>query len=174
MYDYIRLQLKLKWGLNRNNRKASAVMTAVAALCAILVILALVWVLTFVLKAKLSVTPKRLFVLYLTVIAIGLTVAATGMQVKRLYRPADLAITARFPLSPFRMFLSELILNYIDLWIYSALLLVPVMIVFGFAAECFSAMYVLGMFLGILFMPLIPFALSVFIAIPVMYLVSLL
>ncbi len=174
MRDYIRLQLKLKWGFNRNNSKVSAFMTGIAAVLAIAIVLALVLVLTFVLKANLMVTPKKIFVLYLTVIAAGLTVAATGMQVKRLYRPADFAITARFPLSPFKLFMGELILNYIDLWIYSALLLLPVMLVFGVAAKCLTLSYGMGMLLGLIFMPLVPFVLSVFIAIPVMYISTLL
>lgn len=174
MNDYIRLQLKLKWGFNRNNHKASAIMTAIATLLAVLVVLALVLVLTYVLKTSLHVAPKQLLVLYLTLLEVGLIIGATGMQIKRLYRPGDLAITARFPLSPFQIFASGLILNYIDLWIYSTLFLLPVMLVFGFAAGCLSLSYALGMLLGIIFMPLIPFALSVFIAIPVMYITSFL
>ncbi len=179
MREFIRLQLKLKWGLNRNNSKASAIMTAVAALLAVLVALGLVLALTYVLNAAfikeaIDVSAKRLAGLYLTIIMIGLTVAATGMQMRRLYRPADLFITARFPLSPFKQFICHLILNYIDLTIYSAALVIPVMIMFGVAMKCITFVYMMGVLLGALFMPLIPFALSIFIAIPVMYIVTLL
>lgn len=179
MRDFIRLQLKLKWGLNRNNNRASAVMTAVAALLAVAVALALVYVLTYVLNAALvkegyAASAKRLSVLYLTIIMLGLTVAATGMQMKRLYRPGDLLITARFPVSPFKQFICYLILNYIDLAIYSAVLVIPVMVVFGVAMHCITFVYILGVLLGALLMPLIPFALSIFIAIPTVYLVTLL
>lgn len=169
MREYIRLQLKLKWGYNRNNDKKSAVMTILASLIAVAIVLALVWALTFVLRASLEVSAKRLCVLYLTVIMAGLTVAAVGMQIKRLYRPGDLLITARFPLTPFQLFVSGLLLNYIDLSIYSAVLLLPVMVVFGVAMHCFTALYILGVLLGIVLMPLVPFALSVLIAIPVVY-----
>ncbi len=172
MREFIRLQLKLKWGLNKNNNKASAIMTLVASLFAVAIALALVWTLSFVLKSSISVGAKRLSVLYLTVIMAGLTVAATGMQMKRLYRPADLLISARFPLSPFKLFLSQLILNYIDLLIYSAILLLPVMLVFGIAMGCMSALYCLGVLLGILLMPMVPFGLSIFIAVPAVYLTS--
>lgn len=174
MADFIRLQLKLKWGLNRNNNKASAIMTAVAALLAVAIALALVWALSFVLKTSISVSAKRLSVLYLTVIMAGLTVAATSMQIKRLYRPADLLITARFPLSPFKLFLSYLILNYIDLCIYSAVLLLPIMLVFGFAMQCVTFAYIMGILLGVILMPLIPFGLSIFIAIPAVYITTFL
>ena len=174
MREFIRLQLKLKWGLNRNNNKASAAMTAVAALFAVAIALALVYVLSYVLKASISVTVKQLAQLYLTLILLGLTVGATGMQMKRLYRPADLLITARFPLSPFKRFLGYLVLNYIDLTIYSAILLLPVMIVFGVCMKCISAMYLLGVLLGVLIMPMIPFVLSIFLAIPAVFLSSLL
>ena len=175
MREFIRLQLKLKWGLNRNNKKTSAIMTSVAALLAVAVVLALVYVLSFALKATtLSPAPKQLAQLYLAIILVGLTVAATGMQIKRLYRPADILITARFPISPFKLFLSYLILNYIDLSVYSAVLCLPVMLVYGFAMGCMGFTYVMGVLLGAIFMPIVPFALSVFIAVPVVYLTSLL
>ena len=173
MRDFILLQLKLKWGINRNNNKASAIMTAVAALIAVAIALALVWLLSVVLKSSVAVTAKRLSVLYLTLIMLGLTVAATGMQMKRLYRTGDLLITARFPLNPFKLFISYLILNYIDLSIYSAILLLPVMIVFGVAMQCMTFVYFLGVFLGVILMPLIPFGLSIFIAIPTVYVSNL-
>ncbi len=174
MRDFIRLQLKLKWGFNRDNNKASAVMTAIAALLAVGIALALVWVLSYVLRANLIVTAKRLSVLYLTVIMAGLTVAATSMQMKRLYRPGDLLITARFPLSPFKLFVGYLLLNYIDLCVYSAVMLLPVMIVFGFAMQCISVTYILGVLLGVVLLPIVPFGLSIFIAIPTVYITSFL
>ncbi len=172
MREFIRLQLKLKWGLNRNNNKASAVMTAIAAFFAVVLALALVFTLSYVLKRSISVSPKRLGVFYLTLIAAGLTVAATGMQMKRLFRPADLLIAARFPISPFHLFVSYLILNYIDLCLYSAMLLLPVMIAFGIAMNCFSVAFVFGMLLGTVLMPLVPFGLSIFLAIPANFVVS--
>ena len=174
MREYIRLQLKLKWGLNRNNDKKSAVMTVLASLIAVVIVLALVLALTFVLRTSLEVSAKRLCVMYLTVIMAGLTVVAVGMQVKRLYKPGDLLITARFPLTPFQLFVSGLLLNYIDLSIYSTILLLPVMVVFGIAMQCFTYLYLLSILLGILLMPLIPFALSVLIAIPVVYVTTFL
>ena len=174
MFDYIRLQFKLKWGLNRNNSKRSAILTTVAVLIAVGVGLALVWGLAYVLKLSLVVSAKRLFVLFLTVIVAGLTVFATGMQIKRLYQPADLKITARFPLSSFKIFVSSLILNYIDLSIYSTILLVPIMLVFGWATSCINFVFICGMILGVVFLPMIPFALSIFIALPIMYLNMLL
>ncbi len=174
MRDFLRLQLKLKWGFNRNNSKASAIMTAAAALLAVAIALALVYALSYVLKASVGVGNKRLAVLYLTIIMAGLTVAATGMQMKRLYRPGDLLITARFPMSPFKLFLSYLILNYIDLCIYSAVLVLPVMIVFGFSMHCITTVYIFGVLLGTVLMPMLPFALSIFIAIPAVYISNLL
>ena len=181
MLDFIRLQLKLKWGFNKNNDKKSAIMTAVATFLALAVSLALVWVLTFVLKQNLvvpgsdnGVTVRTLAVMYLTLVLAGLTFAAVGMQVKRLYKPADLLITARFPLSPFKLFVGCMILNYIDLTLYSAIAVLPVMIVFGWAAQSLGFVYILGVLLAAILMPLVPFALSTFIAIPVMFVISLL
>lgn len=166
MREFIRLQLKLKWGFNRNNGKAGAIMTAAAAAVAVAIALALVWVLSIVLRASIAVTARELSALYLTLIAAGLTVAATGMQIKRLYRPGDMHITARFPLGAFKLFASYLIINYIDLTIYSAALTLPIMLVFGFAARCISAAFVGGMVLCAILMPIVPFVLSIFLAIP--------
>ncbi len=174
MSDFIRLQLKLKWGLNRNNNKKSAVMTAIAAIFAVAVALALVGVLTYVLKFNLNITAKKLSQLYLTLVMFALTVYATGLQLGRLYRPGDIHITARFPLSPFKLFVSYLIINYIELSVYSVVLLVPIMLVFGYVMSCLSVVYILGILIGALLMPILPFALSIFIAIPVMYAVSFL
>ncbi len=175
MADFIRLQLKLKWGFNRNNNKASAIMTAIATLFAVVIALALVLVLSYVLRSSIpQISLKQLSQMYLTLIMIGLLVAATGMQMKRLYRPGDLLITARFPLSPFKLFVSYLILNYIDLCVYSAVLVLPILVVYGIAVSCFTVAYAFGMLLCVLLMPLIPFGLSIFIAIPAVYLMSLL
>lgn len=174
MFEFIRLQFKLKWGFNRNNDKKSAIMTAVATFLVVLIVLALIWGLAFVLKNSLDVSVPRLSVLYLTISMIVLTIAATGMQMKRLYQPGDLLITARFPLSPFKIFISYLILNYIDLCIYSAIFFFPMMLVFGFAMECMTPIYLGGILVGFFVLPLVPFALSVFIAIPLVYLSAIL
>ena len=174
MFNFIRLQLKLKWGLNRNNSKINAIVTSLIALLAVVVALALVAGLSFVLKMSISVSAKELSVLYLTIIMIGLTVVAIGMQINRLYHPGDLNITARFPLSSTKMFISCLILNYIDLTIYSLILLLPIMIAFGIAMKCITVAFVFGIILAAILLPIVPFALSIFIAIPIMYLSTLL
>ncbi len=174
MFNFIRLQLKLKWGLNRNNSKINAMVTAFIALIAVAVVLALVGCLSFVLKNSILVSAKNLSVLFITIIMIILTVVAIGMQINRLYNPGDLNITARFPLSPIKMFISCLILNYIDLLIYSAILLMPIMLVFGLTMHCITAAYIFGTILSVILLPVAPFALSILIAIPIMYLSSLL
>lgn len=174
MLDFIRLQLKLKWGFNRNNSKRNAIMTAVAVVLAVGIALALVYGLSYVLKASIYVSAKRLSVLFLTIIIIGLTVVAIGMQINRLYKPGDLKITARFPLSSFKIFICSLILNYIDLMIYSAIILIPIMLVFGWAMHCITFTYICGIILGVVFIQLFPFGLSVLLAIPIMYISSLL
>lgn len=174
MREFIRLQLKLKWGLNRNNSKKNAIMTAVSASIAALIALALVWGLTYVLGANIDFSPKQLSVFFLTIVMIGLTFVAIGMQINRLYSPGDLKITARFPISPFKIFVSYLILNYIDLMVYSAIVLLPMMLVFGWAIGCISFTFFIGIVLSIVVFPIIPFGISIIIAIPVMQIRSLL
>ncbi|MCH5152468.1 MAG: hypothetical protein J1F68_00705 [Clostridiales bacterium] len=173
MKEFIRLQLKLKWGFNRNNSKRSAFLTGTVSLLVIIVALALEMLLTSVLSSNLTdVSDKRLAMLFITIVELSLTVVGITMQLKRMYRPGDLHITARFPISPYKVYLCNLILIYIDLALYSAMLLLPILLVYGFVQGILSLVYVIGILLGVIFAPMVPFALSTLIAIPLMYVTS--
>ena len=169
MKEFLRLQLKLKWGINRNNNKVTATLMSGAGVLVVAAMLALIYVLTSALNNALDVTAMQLAQLFLVIIEISLTAMAISMQVKRVYRPTDVHITSRFPISAFKIYLSNLILIYIDLAIYSYMLIIPVMIVFGIAGGIISVAYIFGIILGALFAPLIPFAISLLISIPIMF-----
>lgn len=169
MKAFLRLQLKLKWGINRNDSKKTTVLMGAVSVLVVVAMLALVYVLTVALSKTLDVTAMQLAQLFLVIIEIALIVMAISMQVKRVYRPADVHITSRFPISPFKIYLCNLILIYIDLAIYSFMLIIPVMLMFGIADGIISVAYIFGIILGALFAPLIPFAVSLLISIPIMY-----
>ncbi|MDE7455011.1 MAG: hypothetical protein K2M64_04200, partial [Clostridia bacterium] len=141
-----------------------------AGVLVVAAMLALIYVLTSALNKTLDVTAMQLAQLFLVIIEIALIAMAISMQVKRVYRPTDVNITSRFPISAFKIYLSNLILIYIDLAIYSFMLIIPVMIVFGIAGGIISVAYIFGIILGAFFAPLIPFAVSLLISIPIMYL----
>ena len=175
MLEYIRLQLKLARSGGRGGRRSSAVLAWVFGILVAAVLLALLYVLSFVLRSELSDVPVHgLAALFFTVIEAGLTVMAVSQQMKRLYRPSDLLIAARFPLSPFKLYAANLILVYINLAVVGAVLVIPVMAVFCAGAGVFTAQTVGGLLLAAVAAPLMPFALSTLLAVPVMYLLALL
>ena len=169
MKEFLRLQLKLKWGINRNNSKITAALMSVASILVVVTMLVLIYVLASMLINTLDIAAMQIAQLFLVIIEIALTVMAISMQVKRVYRPTDVHITSRFPISAFKIYISNLVLNYIDLAIYSFILIIPVMIVFGIAAKIISVTYILGIALGAFFAPLIPFAVSLLVSIPIAY-----
>lgn len=173
MIDFIRLEMKLAWGANKNDSKKSAVLTGAFGLLVIAVVLALVWFLVSILTDATN-SVFEIALLFVTVIECILTFMGISMQIKRLYRPSDLNITLRFPLTPFKQYVANLLIIFINLEIYSALLLLPIMtIVFG-AAGTLTFLSFLGIVIGVLFSALLPFALSMIVAIPVMAVMSLL
>lgn len=174
MLEYVRLQMKLTWGRNKNDSKKSAILTSILGLCVIAVMLALVYLLTSVLGNSLTIAPQHLATLFITIIEISITVMAVTMQLKRLYRPFDLTISARFALSTFKMYLANIILVYINLAIFAMLIFVPIMTVFTLSIGVFSIQMFIAIIIGGLLAPMLPFGLSSLIAIPVMYLMSLL
>lgn len=175
MFHYIRLQMKLRWGREREADKKNVLLTGVIGAVVILVLLALVWVLTFVLRGNVTgATAERCAVFYITVIEICLTLAGVAMQLKWLYRPADLVIAARFPITPFKMYLANILLVFINLSIYSAAAFLPVMAVYAFAAGVLTWPLLGGIVLGAVLAPFVPFVLSTLICIPVLFAMSFL
>lgn len=175
MLEYIRLQLKLARSGGRGARKGSTVLTWVFGILIVCVLLALLYVLSLVLRSELTAfSARELSALFFTVIELGLTVMAISQQIKRLYRPKDLQIAARFPLSPFKLYLANILLVYINLAIVGAILVIPVMAVFCAGTGAFVWHTVFGLLLAAVLAPLMPFALSTLLAIPVLYLAALL
>ena len=123
MKEFLRLQLKLKWGINRNNSKITAALMSVASILVVVTMLVLIYVLASMLINTLDIAAMQIAQLFLVIIEIALTVMAISMQVKRVYRPTDVHITSRFPISAFKIYISNLVLNYIDLAIYSFILI---------------------------------------------------
>ena len=172
---YLRLQMKLRWGSEESDRK-SRLLTAVVSVVTFMVILLLEYVLIGVLVDYFSdgLTSEQIATAFMTIVEAVLTVTAVTAQIKWLLRPADVQITARFPVSPFSMFLANLLMIYINLTIYSAALTLSMMGVLGIATGMFTFEYFLGLCATALIGPVIPFAVSVIVAVPVMFVLNLL
>ena len=161
------------WGGNKNDSKKSVVLTSVIGVAVIAVVLALVYVLARMLvRGTSSVYEVSLF--FLTIIECVLTFIGISMQMKRLYKPSDLHITSRFPLTAFKQYMANLLIIFINLEIYSFMFVIPIMIIIFAAAGTVSFVGILGIMVGALFAGLLPFALSMIIVIPVMAVLSLL
>ena len=114
MLGFIRLQMKLRWGRESGGDKKSAVLSVAMGVLTIAVALALVYLFTGVLQEGVSgFGAQEISVLFIAVMQVVLAVTGVGMTVRWMFRPADLKITARFPLSPFQIFLANLLLVYI-------------------------------------------------------------
>ena len=174
MLAFIRMQMKLRWGRESGGDKKSLILSGVVAVVTVAVSLALIYVLTSVLGANVSSGDKSVLVLFITVIEIALIVSGIGMQIRWLYKPSDLKITAQFPLSPFKMFAANLVLVYINLQIYAAVLMIPVLTVASAALGIFGWKFALGLIVAAVLAPMVPFALSAVLSLPVMYMLSVL
>ena len=175
LLTYLRLQMKLRWGSEESDKKSRR-LTAAVSVVTFAVILLLEYVLIGVLVDYFSenLTAREIATAFMTLTEAVLTVSAIAAQIKWLLRPSDVQITARFPVSPFGMFVANLVMIYINLTIYSLVLTVSMMGVLGFATGMANLSYFGGVFVAALVGPVIPFAISVVVAVPTMFLLNLL
>ena len=175
LLTYLRLQMKLRWGSEESDKKSRR-LTAAVSVVTFAVILLLEYVLIGVLVDYFSenLTAREIATAFMTLTEAVLTVSAIAAQIKWLLRPSDVQITARFPVSPFGMFVANLVMIYINLTIYSLVLTVSIMGVLGIATGMANLSYFGGVFASALVGPVIPFAISVVVAVPVMFLLNLL
>lgn len=175
LLTYLRLQMKLRWGSEESDKKSRR-LTAAVSVVTFAVILLLEYVLIGVLVDYFSenLSSREIAVAFMTLTEAALTVTAVAAQIKWLLRPSDVQITARFPVSPFGMFVANLVMIYINLTIYSLVLTVSMMGVLGIATGMASVSYFGGVFVAALIGPVIPFAVSVVVAVPTMFLLNLL
>lgn len=173
---FIKLQMKLRWGKDGATDKKSTAVTFVIGLLTVVVMLGLLFVFSGILVQSFNgrLSAEQISIVFITVIEAVLAVAAVGSQIKWLLKPHDINITARFPISSFQMFIANLAMIYLNLFIYALMLMVPIMSVFALAAEIFTFRYFIGLIIASAFAPAVPFAVSTLIAIPVMYILTVL
>ncbi len=167
---YVRLHLRLmrtKSSANRKSRIASTLLMIVT----VVVMLFLFYYFLVMVNDQFGkhIDIADFSTLLLTIIEIVLTIACISYEIKGLLKPSDLKIVARFPMSSFQTFVAELIIVFTRMLIMSVTLFVPIMLVFGFAIEQLSVIYVLRVLLASLFAVFLPFGLGTLLTVPVMY-----
>lgn len=112
--------------------------------------------------------------LLLTVSVLALTVTCISYEIKEILSPSDLKIVARFPMSEFQTFVAEIIIAFVRMLVTSIFVCAPIMAVFGLAIGVFSLEYLLRVVLTSVFAAVFSFGLGTLLAVPVMYVKSIL
>lgn len=168
---YIKLQTKLSFTPNKTTTIAKKIIRY--ALDAI--IFAFFLFIIFVFSRDLTqqttfVKGQDTTIVFFTIAQLAILIASIAMQIKRLYKPTDLRIILTFPLTPLQRYIGEIIAIYIKISILSFALFYPFLLVFGGATKLLSVGYIFLALVSTILMPLLPFALSLVISVPFMYL----
>lgn len=176
VFAYIGLHMKLRLGEDGKADNKGQLTTLIIGLLTITVMLFLLKYFLDVIIGQFagSVKKEDISMLLFTVIEFFLTISCVSMQIKYLLKPFDITITARFPMTSFQMFLAEMTMIYVYLQVFSAVILFPVMLIFGWSAGFISGAYIGYLLLTILFAPIIPFVIATFLAIPTLFVLSVL
>lgn len=116
--------------------------------------------------------PESVCILLYTIAQIVILVIGITSQVKRLNGPNDLKIISSFPLTSFQRYLGEVVAIYIKLGLMSLIVFWPIMIVYGCAGSMFTVAFAFSSLFATILLPLMPFAISMILAIPFMFVSS--
>lgn len=168
---YIKLQTKLAFTPNRVEKTGKKIFHYVVDLIVFAIILFFIhYLLRSLVTQSTFITGPSVAIAIFTIAQIILLIISIISQCKRLHRPEDLRIISSFPLTSFQRFLGEIIAIYIKLTIYAIVLFFPTLIVYGFAAKLISASFVFSSLFATILLPLIPFAISLIVSVPFMFL----
>lgn len=173
---YIALRLKLRLGNDSEADKKGQYSTLFIGVITCVVLLLLLKYLFGILFDQLPATIDKdeFSTLVLTLLMTVLAISVVTMSVRYLLRPADIPITAKFPLSPFQIFVAEVTTIYMTISVLSIMLYLPVMAVFGWAAHYMSWAFLGRVVLTALIAPLVPFSAGLILAVPTMLILTLL
>lgn len=175
IFNYIKLQFKLEYSNEKSNKRGN-VISAILSVLVFAVIMGLIYVFSGVMVSSFDdrVAMRDIAELFVFVIETVLMFQATGLQIKYLFKPADLKISARFPLSAAQFYIASSALIYFNMIISSAMTFLPIMLIFGAVGHILTPGYAGLAVLATLLAPLIPFSLSMLFSVPLMYVLSLL
>lgn len=180
-FPYIKLQTKLSFTAPRRQKMSKRIIKYVVDFLVFVAIMAFVFLLLRALVTQSTKIPgKSIAIALFTLAQIILLVMSVAQQCKRLHRPEDIRIITTFPLTPFQRYLGEIISIYVRLLFFSLLFFWPLMLVYGGAMAVSDSSIKVGTIVAFVFsslfatilLPLVPFAISLVISVPFMYLVS--
>ena len=173
---FVGLHFKLQFRRDASADKKGRVMSIITTVIALAAMLLLAKFLFDILGGHLvgDVTVQQFSSFLFTVIGVVLVLLAVSLEIRFFLKPADLNITARFPMSAAEMFTAQLLIVYIQLLCYSAMLILPTLLLFGWSWGVMSVGFVAQTLLSILVAPLVPFAIATLFVVPTMYILSVL
>lgn len=176
MLAYIRLHLRLQLTKDQKADKKGDIITMLIALATGVVMLFLLKYFFDMLVNQFSEAGNvaEFSTLIFTLVEIVLTVYCVSLEIKCLLKPFDLKISARFPMSSFQLFVSELAIVYINLQFMTIMTFLPMTLIFGWSTGVIGGVYVGRVILATLFVPILPFAIGTVLAVPSMYVSALL
>lgn len=181
LLPYIKLQTKLAFTSSKNHTKKRKIVNAILSVLVYALFLTLAF---YFLRALVTQTDfvrgPDVMILIITLTQFILLITSITFQIKRLHKPDDLRIISTLPISTFQKYIGEIISIYIKLFIYCFLIFYPFVIVYGFAGSMLgssvsagaNAAYIFSALFATILLPLLPFAVSLVISVPFMYLSS--
>lgn len=173
IFTYIGLQTKLSFKPAIPQKLWKRVLTwiVVAVVFAIFLTIAYFFLKSLVTQST-KLPPESVCILIYTIAQIVILVFGITSQITRLYQPNDLSIITAFPLTSFQRYLGEVISIYLKLEIFTILIFWPIMIVYGCAGNMFTVQFAFSSLFATILLPLMPFGVSMILAVPFMFLSS--
>ncbi len=173
---YLGLHFKLQLKKDKSVDNKSRIISFATTLLTFVVVVFLCKFLFDIMHSQLGniVSSQQLSNLLITIIELILVFVAISLEIKFLLKPADLNITARFPMSSVSLFIAQILVVYVYLFLISLLSLLPIMTLFGWSWGLLSGSYFAKLLLLSLFLPLLPFAIATIFVVPTIYILSIL
>lgn len=172
--EYLKLHFKLLFKKDKDVSVKNRLISLLMGTITCVVILLLLKAVFDIINAQFpeDVSYLQFSVLLFTLIEIVLTIAGVFLEINHFLKPKDLHITARFPIGTKSLFVAQLLIVYIYMFILSFFSIVPILTLYAWSSGILSWVFVGNLVLCTLFAPLIPFAIATLLAVPTMLILS--
>lgn len=178
-YEYVKLQTKLSFVSNKIEKPWKKVVKYVLASLVFALFLYVAFLILNSLSKRSDLIPGSSFsIILFTIAQVVILIVSISKQCQRLRNPTDFSIISTFPLTTFQRYIGEIIAIYLKIAVYSLILFYPLLLVYGGAVGFISpevsaganCTFVFCALFATILMPLLPFAISLILAIPFVYL----
>lgn len=172
--EYLKLHFKLMFKKDKDVSVRNKVTSLLMGTLTCVVILLLLKVVFDIINEQFpeDVSHLQFSVLLFTLIEVVLVIVGVVLEINNFLKPKDLHITARFPIGAKSLFVAQLLIVYIYMFIFSLFSIVPILTLYAWSSGILSLAFLGNVLLCTLFAPLIPFALATVIAVPTMFILS--